>query len=157
MAEIPFFPRCRSGGHGNGRLGRGMRRTARAGWVGVKVLAYASMGAGAAVGGASMVASGANILTSPDRVLLVMGTAAPSIPDRDPYSARDPFSTRREPQPTPTPEESVCLTRWEALLTFGMGLFVALFSLVGFAAAWSEAAEALGFDGRGVKPNGSGQ
>jgi hypothetical protein len=120
-----------------------MLATARAGWIAVKVLAYASMGAGAAVGGASMVASGANILTSPDQVLLVMGTAAPSKPDRD------PFSTRREPKPTPTPEESVCLSRWEALLTFGFGLLITLFSLVGFAAAWSEAAEALGFDGGG--------
>ena len=150
MAEIPFSSGRRSG----------FMATARAGWIAVKVLAYASLGAAAAVGGASMVASGANILTSSDRVLLVMGIAAPSKPvppGRDPYPGRDPFSTRREPQPPPTPDEFVYLTRTEALFTFGVGLLVTLFSLGGFAAAWCEIVEALGFDPYGEKPKGPGQ
>ena len=146
--EIPFVLRRRRFAMGDGRFSRGFMATARAGWVAVKVLTYASLGVGAAVGGAAIVASGANILTSSDKVLLVMGTAAPSS-DRSEYPGRDPFSTRSAPQPPPTPEESLHLTRTEALFTFGMGLFVAVFSLVGFAAAWGEAAEALAFGGGG--------
>lgn len=149
MSEITLPPNWDGGGVR--RIWRGVMATACAGWIVAKILVFLALGVGGAIGGASMVASGANIATSSDRVLLVMGTAAPSS-GQSKYPGLDPFSIRPEPQQPPTPEDSVYLTRWESLLTFGAGLFVALFSLVGFGAAWDQIAKALGFYPYGNTP-----
>ncbi len=146
---LPRRVDLRRTGHRAFRIGR---KTIRAGWVAGKILVYLAAGAGAAVGGWCMVSSSADILTSSDKVLLQVISAPPSPDARKPRgqidAERDPFAPRRAaPEPPPTPEQSLWSERAQALVTFGMGLFVAFVSLFGPAAAWSVAAEALGFGG----------
>jgi hypothetical protein len=114
------------------RLSHGFKATIRAGWVVVKILGSLAVGGGVALGGVSVVTSGASILTTSDRVLLVMGTAAPSAEARTPRelpdSDGDPFAPRR-PKKAQTPEESLYFIKMEALITFTLGWVVVFFSL----------------------------
>jgi hypothetical protein len=135
---IPCLP------NGDGRFSRGFMATARACWAAGKVLFFLALGVAAGLGGVALLASGARILTSSDTVLWAMGTSAP-FSARSEYPGRDPFSTRRAPQTPPTREETVYVTRTEALCTFGVGVLVIFFSLPFFGMAWEETAQALGF------------
>ena len=154
MAEITIFdpgnssPDPEQEHAARSRILRGVLATARATVVVGKILGMAAFGVGCAIGGYAMVASSSDTLTSSDKVLLQLISAPPSADARNPRgqiaAERDPFATRRAaPEEPPTPEQSLCWKRSEALVTFGFGLFIAALSLVGFGLAWDETAEAF--------------
>jgi hypothetical protein len=134
MAQITILP----GEHGHdpgprrgflAAAGRFVRTVA-------KILAALALGVGLATGGYCIAASSSSILMSSDKTLLQLIAAEPPVD-----AGRDPFSTRDAAPPEETPSGK----RTEALLSYSLGLIMALTSLGGFGLAWSETAEAFEF------------
>jgi hypothetical protein len=103
-----------------------------------KIVGSLALGVGLAIGGYCIAASSASILTSSDKALVQLIAAEP------PAAAVDPFAPRRkDATPAAAPEETPYGKRTEALLSFSLGLIMALMSLAGFAGCWFETAEAF--------------
>jgi hypothetical protein len=133
MSEFTLLP------SGDNRALRALRRTWRVVHTVGKILGMLALGVGFAWGGCVLVGNTADVLTSDDAA--VLRHAAETASSNADFSPRGWQDTPRGV----TRQEALEGERLEALVQFGLGLFIAYVSLFGFAGAYFETVEALGF------------
>lgn len=105
------------------------------------VLLMLAVGVGFGWGGCVLVGNAADVLTSDDAA--VLRHAAETALSRADFTPRG--MVRENPPRSITPKEMIEGEREEALVHFGLGLFITSISLFAFAGAYFEVAEAIGF------------